>query len=100
VKASVIELPAIIRPASTGDDEEQSDPLVEALLENDLRRDLDPLEVSAIGSDATLGMSVGRDRACVGGDLVSSAQCEWLSRLSCNEALSSVVSGSDATLLQ
>ena len=43
VKASVMELPAIVRPAGTGDDEEQSDLLVEALLENDLRRDLDPL---------------------------------------------------------
>ena len=43
VKASVMELPAIIRPAGTGDDDEQSDLLVEALLENDLRRDLDPL---------------------------------------------------------
>lgn len=43
VKASVMELPAIIRPAGTGDDEEESDLLVEALLENDLRRDLDPL---------------------------------------------------------
>ena len=38
-----MELPAIIRPAGTGDDEEQSDLLVEALLENDLRQDLDPL---------------------------------------------------------
>jgi ParB/RepB/Spo0J family partition protein len=43
VKASVMELPAIIRPAGTGGDDEQSDLLVEALLENDLRRDLDPL---------------------------------------------------------
>jgi len=43
VKACVMELPAIIRPAATDDDEEQSDLLVEALLENDLRRDLDPL---------------------------------------------------------
>ena len=43
VKACVMELPAIIRPAGTGDDDEQSDLLVEALLENDLRRDLDPL---------------------------------------------------------
>ena len=43
VKACVMELPAIIRPAGTGDDEEQSDLLVEALLENDLRQDLDPL---------------------------------------------------------
>ena len=38
-----MELPAIIRPAGTGNDDEQSDLLVEALLENDLRRDLDPL---------------------------------------------------------
>jgi len=38
-----MELPAIIRPAGTGDDEEQSDLLVEALLENDLRQNLDPL---------------------------------------------------------
>jgi len=38
-----MELPAIIRPAGTGEDDEQSDLLVEALLENDLRRDLDPL---------------------------------------------------------
>jgi ParB/RepB/Spo0J family partition protein len=43
VKACVMELPAIIRPAGTDDEEEQSDLLVEALLENDLRRDLDPL---------------------------------------------------------
>ena len=38
-----MELPAIIRPAGTGDDQEQSDLLVEALLENDLRQNLDPL---------------------------------------------------------
>lgn len=38
-----MELSAIIRPAGTGDDEEQSELLVEALLENDLRQDLDPL---------------------------------------------------------
>ena len=37
-----MELPAIIRPAGTGDDEEQSDLLVEALLENDLRRTSTP----------------------------------------------------------
>ena len=43
VKACVMELPAIIRPAGAGDDDEQSDLLVEALLENDLRQDLDPL---------------------------------------------------------
>lgn len=76
VKASVMELPAIIRPAGTGDDEEQSDLLVEALLENDLRRDLDPLEPSTIGSDATFGVSAGCDGAWQRGDVVSSAWCE------------------------
>jgi hypothetical protein len=43
VKACVMELPAIIRPAGGDDKDEHSDFLVEALLENDLRRDLDPL---------------------------------------------------------
>ena len=43
VKAAVMELPAIIRPAGTGDEDERSDLLVEALIENDLRRDLDPV---------------------------------------------------------
>jgi len=43
VKAAVIELPAIIRPVGVGDDDEHADLLVEALIENDLRRDLDPL---------------------------------------------------------
>jgi ParB/RepB/Spo0J family partition protein len=43
VKAAVMELPAIIRPVGAGDDEEHADLLVEALIENDLRRDLDPL---------------------------------------------------------
>jgi len=43
VKACVTELPAIVRPAGSGDEDDHSDLLVEALLENDLRRDLDPL---------------------------------------------------------
>ncbi|HWJ49695.1 MAG TPA: ParB/RepB/Spo0J family partition protein, partial [Solirubrobacteraceae bacterium] len=43
VKAAVMELPAIIRPAGAGNDDEHADLLVEALIENDLRRDLDPL---------------------------------------------------------
>src|SRR5947209_5451132 len=43
VKACVMELPAIVRPAGSRDEDEHSDLLVEALLENDLRRDLDPL---------------------------------------------------------
>jgi len=43
--AALMEIPAIIRPAGAGvgDDEEQADLLVEAVLENDLRVDLDPL---------------------------------------------------------
>lgn len=41
VKAAVMELPAIIRPAGAGDQDEQNDLLVEALVENDLRRNLD-----------------------------------------------------------
>jgi len=43
VKAAVVELPAIIRPAGAGEDDEHADLLIEALLENDLRRDLDPV---------------------------------------------------------
>lgn len=43
VKAAVMELPAIIRPVGAGDEDEDADLLVEALIENDLRRDLDPL---------------------------------------------------------
>jgi len=42
-RAAVMELSAIIRPAGSGDDEEQSDLLIEALLENDLRRNTDPV---------------------------------------------------------
>ncbi len=38
-----MELPAIIRPAGAGNDDEHADLLIEALLENDLRRDLDPV---------------------------------------------------------
>lgn len=41
VRAAIMELPAIIRPAGSGDDEEHADLLVEVLVENDLRRDLD-----------------------------------------------------------
>jgi ParB/RepB/Spo0J family partition protein len=43
VKAALMEIPAIVRPAGAGDDEEQADLLVEAVIENDLRVDLDPL---------------------------------------------------------
>ena len=43
VKAAVMELPAIIRPAGAGDEEEHGDLLVEALIENELRRNLDPV---------------------------------------------------------
>ena len=59
VKACVMELPAIIRPAGNGDEDEHSDLLVEALLENDLRRDLDPVEPGGIALDATLSASAG-----------------------------------------
>jgi hypothetical protein len=38
-----MELPAIIRPVGAGDEDEHADLLVEALIENDLRRNLDPL---------------------------------------------------------
>lgn len=41
MKAAVMELPAIIRPVGAGDEDEQADLLVEALIENDLRRELD-----------------------------------------------------------
>jgi ParB/RepB/Spo0J family partition protein len=43
VKAALMEIPAIVRPAGVGDDEEQTDLLIEAVIENDLRVDLDPL---------------------------------------------------------
>ena len=43
VKAAVMELPAIIRPAGAGDEDERAALLIEALIENDLRRDLDPV---------------------------------------------------------
>ncbi len=42
-KAALMEIPAIVRPAGAGDDEEQADLLVEAVIENDLRVDIDPL---------------------------------------------------------
>lgn len=43
VKAGLAEIPAIVRPAGAGDGGERADLLVEALIENDQRRDLDPL---------------------------------------------------------
>jgi len=43
VKAAVMELPAIIRPAGAGDDDKHADLLIEAPLENDLRRNLTPV---------------------------------------------------------
>jgi ParB/RepB/Spo0J family partition protein len=43
VKAALMEIPAIVRPAGVGGHEEQADLLVEAVIENDLRVDLDPL---------------------------------------------------------
>jgi ParB family chromosome partitioning protein len=76
VKAGLAEIPAIVRPACPGEDDEQAGLLIEALIENDQRRDLDPLEPSAIGLDATFGVSGGCNRACVWGDVVSLARCE------------------------
>ena len=55
VKAALVEIPAIVRPAGTGDEEEQAELLVEALIENDQRRDLDPLELSGMALDASFG---------------------------------------------
>jgi ParB/RepB/Spo0J family partition protein len=43
VKAALMELPAIVRPAGSGDAEEEADLLIEAVLENDLRAGLDPV---------------------------------------------------------
>jgi ParB family chromosome partitioning protein len=41
VKAALIEIPAIIRPAGAGDDHEHADLLTEALIENDQRAEID-----------------------------------------------------------
>jgi ParB family chromosome partitioning protein len=76
VKAGLAEIPAIVRPACSGEEDEHPRLLIEALIENDQRRDLDPLEPSAIGLDATFGVSGGCYGACVRGDVVSSAWCE------------------------
>ncbi len=43
VKAAMMELPAIVRPAGLGDEDEQALLLCEAVIENDQRSDLDPL---------------------------------------------------------
>src|SRR5450755_4462406 len=43
VKAALMELPAIIRPAGAGDAEEQAQLLIEAVIENDQRVNLDAL---------------------------------------------------------
>ena len=59
VKAGLAEIPAIVRPAFSGEGDEQAGPLIEAMIENDQRRDLDPLEPSAIASDATFGVPGG-----------------------------------------
>jgi ParB/RepB/Spo0J family partition protein len=40
-KAALMEIPAIVRPTGADDDDEQTDLLVEAVIENDLRVDLD-----------------------------------------------------------
>src|SRR5581483_6398615 len=43
LKAGLSEIPAIVRSSASGDDDERADLLVEALIENDQRRDLDPV---------------------------------------------------------
>ncbi|MHB8696294.1 MAG: ParB/RepB/Spo0J family partition protein, partial [Solirubrobacteraceae bacterium] len=43
IKAGVMELPAIVRPAGSGDEDEEASLLIEAVLENDQRVDLDSL---------------------------------------------------------
>lgn len=56
VKAALMELPAIIRPAGPGDDDEEAALLMEAVLENDQRADLDPVRaLSAISGCWTRG---------------------------------------------
>ena len=42
VKAAIMELPAIIHPAAAGGEDEEATLLMEAVLENDQRADLDP----------------------------------------------------------
>src|SRR4051812_25416317 len=44
VKAALTELPAVVRPAGAGDESEELDLLVDAVIENELRVDLDPLQ--------------------------------------------------------
>jgi hypothetical protein len=54
VKAAMMELPAIVRPAGLGDEDEQALLLCEAVLENDQRCDLDPL-ARALGYQRLVG---------------------------------------------
>jgi ParB family transcriptional regulator, chromosome partitioning protein len=58
VKADVSEVPVIVRAAGADGEEEQASLLVEAVIENDLRVDLDPLEPGTMALDATLGGQV------------------------------------------
>jgi ParB/RepB/Spo0J family partition protein len=62
------EIPVVVRDVET----EESDRAVE----NIARKQLNPYEPSAIGSDATFGVSGGYDGAWVRGDVVSPARCE------------------------
>jgi len=55
VKAGLVEIPAIVRRAGSGEEDERAELLVEALIENDQRRDLDPLELSGMALDASFG---------------------------------------------
>jgi ParB family transcriptional regulator, chromosome partitioning protein len=43
IKAALTEVPAIVRPAGPGDKDEEAELLVEAVVENAQRIDLDPL---------------------------------------------------------
>jgi ParB family chromosome partitioning protein len=53
IKAALMELPAIVRPAGDGDDDEQAELLAEAVIENDQRVDLDPLPRAATSGCST-----------------------------------------------
>jgi ParB family chromosome partitioning protein len=53
IKAALMELPAIVRPAGDGDDDEQAELLAEAVIENDQRVDLDPLLRAATSGCST-----------------------------------------------
>src|SRR5665213_3029318 len=59
VKAALTVLPAVVRPAGLGDESERLDLLIEAMIENEVRSDLNPLQ-RALGYQAMIdcGLSV------------------------------------------